>query len=112
MVRATARGTVGVVTSAGRMLKLNVLEIPALSLSATAPSLAGGAHALDMVSVEPGETIVALAAVDEPGLGLALGTADSEVKRVLPEYPQNRDEFELITLKDGDRVVGAAQVPA
>jgi DNA gyrase subunit A len=34
------------------------------------------------------------------------------VKRVLPDYPQNRDEFELITLKDGDRVVGAVQLPA
>ncbi len=112
MVRATARGTVGVVTSAGRMLKLNVLEIPALALSASAPSLAGGARASDMAALEPGETIVALAAVDEPGLGLALGTADGVVKRVLPDYPQNRDEFELITLKDGDRVVGAAQVPA
>jgi DNA gyrase subunit A len=32
------------------------------------------------------------------------------VKRVLPDYPQNRDEFELITLKEGDRVVGAAQL--
>ena len=32
------------------------------------------------------------------------------VKRVLPDYPQNRDEFELITLKDGDRVVGAVQL--
>lgn len=112
MVHATVRGTVGVVTSAGRMLKLNVLEIPALALSASAPSLAGGARAADMVSLEPGETIIALAAVDEPGLGLALGTAEGVVKRVLTEYPQNRDEFELITLKEGDRVVGAAQVPA
>ena len=25
-----------------------------------------------------------------------------------PDYPANRDEFELITLKDDDRVVGAA----
>ncbi len=32
------------------------------------------------------------------------------VKRVLPDYPQNRDEFELITLKPGDRVVGAVQL--
>jgi DNA gyrase subunit A len=112
VVRATVRGTVGVVTSAGRMVKLNVLEIPALALSATAPSLAGGAAAADLVTLASGETIVALAAVDEPGAGLALGTADGVVKRVLPEYPQNRDEFELITLKDGDRVVGAAQVPA
>jgi DNA gyrase subunit A len=34
------------------------------------------------------------------------------VKRVLPDYPQNRDEFELITLKAGDRVVGAVQLSA
>jgi DNA gyrase subunit A len=29
------------------------------------------------------------------------------VKRVVPEYPLNRDEFEVITLRDGDEVVGA-----
>ena len=44
------------------------------------------------------------------GVGVALGTAEGVVKRVLPDYPQNRDEFELITLKDGDRVVGAVQL--
>ena len=112
VVPATARGTIGVVTSAGRLLKLNVLEIPALALSASSPSLSGGTPAAEFVPLESGETIVALASVDEPGAGLALGTADGVVKRVLPDYPQNRDEFELITLKDGDRVVGAAQVPA
>ena len=42
--------------------------------------------------------------------GVALGTASGIVKRVLPEYPANRDEFELITLKDGDRVVGAVHL--
>jgi DNA gyrase subunit A len=39
-----------------------------------------------------------------------LGTADGVVKRVLPEYPQNRDEFELIALRPGVRVVGAVQL--
>jgi DNA gyrase subunit A len=39
---------------------------------------------------------------------VALGTASGIVKRVQPDYPANRDEFELITLKDDDRVVGAA----
>ena len=29
---------------------------------------------------------------------------------MLPEYPANRDEFELITLKDGDRVIGAVHL--
>ena len=39
---------------------------------------------------------------------MALGTASGIVKRVQPDYPANRDEFELITLKDDDRVIGAA----
>jgi DNA gyrase subunit A len=112
VVRATARGTVGAVTSAGRMIKLNVLEIPAVAISAAAPSLSGGVPAAEFVALEHGETIVALASVDSPGAGIALGTAEGVVKRVVPDYPQNRDEFELITLKEGDRVVGAASVPA
>jgi DNA gyrase subunit A len=111
-VRATARGTIGLVTSTGRLVKLNVLELPALPPGAAAVSLAGGTPVTEFASFSPGETVVGLAAVDTPGAGLALGTAEGVVKRVLPEYPQNRDEFELITLKDGDRVVGAAQLAA
>jgi DNA gyrase subunit A len=114
-VRTTARGTVGVVTSAGRLIKVNVLEIPALPPGTGAVSLAGGTPAREFAVLERGETVVALCAVDTPtpgalGGGVALGTAEGVVKRVLPDYPQNRDEFELITLKEGDRVVGAAQL--
>ena len=32
------------------------------------------------------------------------------VKRVAPDYPGNASDFEVITLKDGDRVVGAVQL--
>jgi DNA gyrase subunit A len=112
VVRATARGMVGVVTSAGRMVKLNVLEIPAVAISASAPSLAGGVVVADLVSLERDETVVTVAPLDTPGSGLVLGTRDGVVKRVVPEYPANRDEFELITLKDGDQVIGAADVNA
>jgi DNA gyrase subunit A len=56
--------------------------------------------------------VVGLASVDAPGAGIALGTAEGVVKRVLPDYPQARDEFELIGLKEGDRVVGAVQLSA
>jgi DNA gyrase subunit A len=111
-VRATARGTVGLVTSAGRLVKLNVLELPALPPGAGAVSLAGGTPVSEFASFPGEETVVGLACVDSPGAGVALGTAEGVVKRVLPEYPQNRDEFELITLKDGDRVVGAVQLAA
>jgi DNA gyrase subunit A len=106
---ATARGSVGVVTSAGRLLRLNVLELPALPPAAHAPGLAGGAPLAEFVALAPGETAVALAGLGPDGPPLALGTAQGVVKRVVPDYPQARDEFEVIALKEGDRVVGAAQ---
>ena len=113
-VRVTTRGTVGLVTSAGRLVKLNVLELPAMPPGAGAVSLAGGTPVSEFASFGRGETVVGLAAVDgvAQGLraGLVLGTAEGVVKRVLPDYPQNREEFELITLKSGDRVVGAVQL--
>jgi DNA gyrase subunit A len=114
----TARATIGAVTTAGRMIRLSVLEIPAappgaVSSNAVAGSLAGG-HPVDefVPGLADGETVLALAALDGgDAAGVALGTASGIVKRVLPEYPANRDEFELIALKDGDRVVGAAYLP-
>jgi DNA gyrase subunit A len=107
---ATVRGTIGVVTSAGRMIKLSVLEFPALPRSAAFPGLSGGTPVSEFTDLEDGETVVALASADTPEAGIALGTASGVVKRVLPDYPQNRDEFEIITLKDQDRVVGAVQL--
>ena len=38
---------------------------------------------------------------------IVVGTRQGVVKRVLADYPA-RDEFEVISLKDGDQVVGAA----
>src|SRR6516164_2213388 len=109
-VAATARGTIGAVTSAGRMLRLSVLEIPALPPNDAAPSLSGGHPVTEFVTLEPGELVLALTTAEEAGPGVALGTASGVVKRVLPDYPANRDEFELIALKEGDRVVGAVQL--
>jgi DNA gyrase subunit A len=109
-VRTTARGTIGVVTSAGRLVKVNVLELPGLPPGAGAASLAGGTAVGEFAELERGETVAGLCPVDGNGGGLALGTAGGVVKRVLPEYPQNRDEFELIALRPGDRVVGAVQL--
>jgi DNA gyrase subunit A len=110
VVPATARGQVGAVTSLGRMIRIDVLDLPTLPPSATPPSLAGGAPVAEYVDLEPNETVVGIAAVGEEGGGLALGTAHGVVKRVVPDFPANRDEFEVIGLKEGDRVVGAVQL--
>ena len=99
-----------VVTSQGRLIRIGVLEIPALPPSAHSPALAGGAPIAEFVSLEAGETVVGLAAPDGSPGGLALGTAGGVVKRVSPDYPANATEFEVISLKDGDRVIGAVQL--
>jgi DNA gyrase subunit A len=109
-VPTTARGSIAMVTSLGRLIRLGVLEIPALPPSAHSPALAGGAPVSEFVGLEAGETVVGLAAPDAAAAGLALGTAAGVVKRVAPDYPQNAADFEVISLKDGDRVVGAVQL--
>jgi DNA gyrase subunit A len=109
-VPATVRGATAVVTSLGRLIRISVLEIPALPPSAHSPGLAGGAPVTEFVALTPGETVVGLAAPDAAGAGLAVGTAAGVVKRVAPDYPGNASEFDVIALKDSDRVVGAVQL--
>jgi DNA gyrase subunit A len=110
-VSATTRGTIGVVTSTGRMIRLSVLEIPSLPPSDVAPSLAGGHPVTEFVTaLAAGEKVLALVNLQAADAGVVVGTASGIVKRVLPEYPANRDEFELITLRPDDSVVGAAQI--
>ncbi|MFP3961195.1 DNA topoisomerase IV subunit A [Actinomadura fulvescens] len=110
VVPATARGQIGAVTSAGRMIRVDVLDLPTLPPTSSPPSLAGGAPLSEFVVLEPGETVVGLGSLDDVGAGLALGTEQGVVKRVVPDYPANRDDFEVISLKDGDKVVGAVHL--
>jgi DNA gyrase subunit A len=109
-VTTTARGHVGVLTSTGRLIRIGVLELPALPPSAHSPALSGGAPVSEFVVLARGETVVAIVAADVAGAGLVLGTEQGVVKRVTPDYPQNASEFDVIALKDGDKVVGAAQL--
>ncbi|MER5806689.1 DNA topoisomerase IV subunit A [Streptomyces sp. NPDC002033] len=110
-VAATARADVGVVTSYGRLLRLPVIDLPQLPDTHAAPNLAGGAPVAEFLSgLEADETVVCLTTLDESSQGLALGTEQGVVKRVVPDYPANKDELEVITLKEGDRVVGAVEL--
>nr|WSY51159.1 DNA topoisomerase IV subunit A [Streptomyces sp. NBC_00886] len=109
-VPATARGELGVVTSAGRLLRINVVDLPQLPETASAPNLSGGAPVTEFVSLDEGETVVCLMTLDESSPGLAIGTEQGVVKRVVPDYPTNKEELEVITLKDGDRIVGAIEL--
>ncbi|MEV0526495.1 DNA topoisomerase IV subunit A [Streptomyces sp. NPDC050439] len=109
-VPATARGEVGAVTSGGRLLRLSVVDLPQLPETHSAPNLSGGAPVSELLSLEADEKLICLMTLDESSPGLALGTEQGVVKRVVPDYPSNKEELEVITLKDGDRIVGAAEL--
>jgi len=110
-VRTTKRGEVGVLTNRGRLVRLSVLDLGNAELPSTAndPNLQGTLSLSELVALEPGEKPLALTSLATEGPGLALGTRDGVVKRVNPEV-LNRDEWEVIGLKDGDEVVGAVEL--
>jgi DNA gyrase subunit A len=108
-VRTTARGEVGVLTNRGRLLRVGVLDMPELPDSANDPNLQGGYPLSELLPLGSGERALALTSLATEGPGLALGTRDGIVKRVNPEV-LNRDEWEVIGLKEDDEVVGAVEL--
>ncbi|MDR2566566.1 MAG: DNA topoisomerase IV subunit A [Bifidobacteriaceae bacterium] len=115
VVPATSRGNVAVITSAGRALKISCLDLPVLPPAAGAPSLAGGARVGELFELDRSESVVGLAplAPSTPGAApLALGTALGVVKRLADDdVPANKDEWQVIALRDGDQVVGCGPAP-
>ncbi|HEY9494848.1 MAG TPA: DNA topoisomerase IV subunit A [Intrasporangium sp.] len=106
-VRTTARGEFGLVTTAGRLVRLSALELPTLPPTNGAPSLGGGAPLAAYVDLAKSEEPLTIVPIGADAPTLALGTAAGVVKRVAPDAPKSND-WDLISLKDGDRVVGAA----
>jgi DNA gyrase subunit A len=108
-VLGTARGDCGLVTTAGRLIKINTLDLPTVPSTANAPNLQGGTHVSELVTLESDERVLCLTTLAPDSLGLALGTADGVVKRVNPEV-LGKDSWEVIRLDPGDRVVGAVEL--
>lgn len=112
-VATTTRSEVGVVTDLSRVLRLNVVDLPSLAPTAGAPSLAGGTRLSDLIDLGKDEKPLALIRLAEAdvarGGAIALGTRQGVVKRVQLDFPRT-DGFEIIALKDGDRVVGAVDL--
>jgi DNA gyrase subunit A len=104
--RTTARGQIGLVTSGGRVHRLNVVEIPAIPATSSAPHLQGGVPLRELLHLD--DRALTLMPFSDVGPGIALGTKQGVVKRVKPDHLSNRDSWELISLADGDEVVGAA----
>ncbi|MFT3799099.1 DNA gyrase/topoisomerase IV subunit A [Microbacterium sp.] len=107
-VDTTTRGDLGAVTSAGRLVRFCPVDLP--SVPANAVQLAAGTRADQYVGLGSGEHVVAIVPLGDTTI--ALGTAQGVVKRVVTsELAAGKQDAEIIALKPGDRVVGAAIAP-
>ncbi|WP_037913954.1 DNA gyrase/topoisomerase IV subunit A [Actinacidiphila yeochonensis] len=109
-VATTARADLGVVTSEGRLLRMSVIDLPELPTGPGPFSLSGGVPLAEFVSLHEGERALCLTTLGDSSPGLALGTVQGVVKRVVPDYPPNKDDLGVIALKEGDEIVGAVEL--
>lgn len=102
-VAATStRAQVAVVTTDGQAHRLDVVTLPEVARTEDEPvSLAGAIPARELLGVE---AVGVFALTDAPVL--ALGTAQGVVKRVRPEHPESKDTWPVISLDEGDQVIG------
>ncbi|MEU8813334.1 DNA topoisomerase IV subunit A [Actinoplanes sp. NPDC048796] len=110
VVHSTARGRILLITSRGRAFKTDVLPLPVLPEQIGTVSLRGGVSASELVPLEKGERVVGLAPLVGEGLGIAMGTRQGVVKVAAPEWPVRSDEFEVMTLKEGDEILQATWI--
>jgi DNA gyrase subunit A len=82
--------------------------LPVLPDQSGTVSVRGGMSASELVPLVPGERVVGLAPLTADTPGIAMGTRLGVVKVCAPEWPVRSDEFEVITLKEGDEVLQAA----
>ncbi|MDN5727397.1 MAG: DNA topoisomerase IV subunit A, partial [Propionibacteriales bacterium] len=84
-IGCTARGDLGVTTSAGRLIKINAVDLPVVPITSQAPNLSGGVQISELITLEAGEMVLCLTSLATDAPGLALGTERGVVKRVNPE---------------------------
>jgi DNA gyrase subunit A len=108
-VRCTARGEFGLLTTAGRVIRNQVIDLPSVPITASAPNLQGGSLVTELIDLAGGERAIGLTTLSEDSYGWALGTRNGVVKRTNPELI-GKDSWDLIRLDDGDEVVGAVEL--
>lgn len=108
-IAVTAHAQFGVLTSHGRLVKAEAIDLPEVVGTANAPSLRGGSRVEDLLVLTDAERAVGLTTLAEDSAGLALGTRRGVVKRVNPEV-LSKDEWDVIRLEDNDEVVGGVEL--
>ena len=103
----TSRTEIGAVTSRGRLVRFSPIDLPVMPASSIA--LAAGVRVADYLVLPSGpERVIALVSLDSDR-AIALGTSQGVVKRVTARDWANKPDFEIITLKPSDSVIGAVQ---
>ncbi|WP_396641425.1 DNA topoisomerase (ATP-hydrolyzing) subunit A [Microbacterium sp.] len=108
-VRTTVRGELGAITNRGRLLRFSPVDLP--SVPPASVQLAAGVALRDYLGLtDKAERVVMLTRLDVDA-PLAIGTRKGIVKRIVPSALPPKPEIEIIALKPGDGVVGAASAP-
>jgi DNA gyrase subunit A len=103
VVKTSTRQDLGFVTSLGKIHRIHSADVPSVGEAYVAGQ---GVAAQEFLGLPKNELILSVIELNETA-ELALGTEQGVVKRVVADYPA-KDEFEVISLKDGDRVIGAS----
>jgi len=101
-IETSTRTDLGFVTTAGRMLRIHAGDIPPVGDTFDASAAVTASEFLGLKGEERLIGVFDLSSSFE----IAIATAQGVIKRVTSDWP-NKDDFEVITLKDGDRLIGA-----
>lgn len=102
IVKTSTRQDIGFVTCLGKIHRIHAADVPTFGDSYEPGQ---GVAAQEFLGLPKDESILTVFELNE-NAELAVGTEQGVVKRVVADYPA-KDEFEIISLKDGDRVIGA-----
>lgn len=106
IIDTTSRTEIGAVTNRGRLIRFTAVDLP--NVPENSIQLAAGAKISDYLALaDKKERVLGLVSLDSE-TPITIGTAQGVVKRVAPGYPAKPD-FDVISLKPGDEVVGVGQ---
>jgi len=108
-VVTSSRSELGAITSLGRLIRFTPIDLP--SVPENSIQLGAGVKISDYIALgKSKERVIGLVSLTatEP---FAIGTRQGVVKRVSAGNYPNRPEFEVISLKPGDEVVGVDTAP-
>lgn len=106
VMTTTRRGTIGALTSLGRLVHFSPVSLPGVPASSI--SMAAAVQAEDYIDVEAGEKVIGLVSFAD-NLTYAIGTAEGVVKRIQADAFPVKSGNPVISLKDGDHVVGVGE---